>query len=125
MECGVMRPQGQRTALLIIRCRPCVGRRRVSMGKSQGPPYIPVPSWTCHRSSSTSRIKYVINERRLGYQGAIQMIAESNKRKNSKLLFQSLRLGRQESPVVVRRTAAERAAAGLVQPDLVRRGLNY
>ena len=89
-----------------------------------------------------ARIKYVINERRLAYEGAVQIIAGDNesevltrrertaaRRKTAletdakKAEDQSDASGPEvvEDPVAVHRTAAERAAAGLVQPDSVQR----
>jgi len=90
-----------------------------------------------------ARIKYVINERRLTYEGAVQIIEGGNERevlsrrertaarrktalsteaKNAEEQ-QSVASGPEvvEEPVIVHKTAAERAAAGLVQPDLVQR----
>jgi len=82
-----------------------------------------------------ARIKYVINERRLAYEGAVQIIAEDNEhevltrgrtgaRQNAALGTEAKETGEQavapddvkvEDPsVVVHRTAAEKAAAGLV-----------
>jgi len=93
-----------------------------------------------------ARIKYVINERRLAYEGAVQIIAEGNEhevltrrertaaRRKAALETETKRAEEQhatalesevgkaeEPPVVVHRTAAERAAAGLVQPDIRRK----
>ena len=93
-----------------------------------------------------ARIKYIINERRLAYEGAVQIITEDKERevltrrertaarRKTALEARAKKTGEQqtvapepqvvkaeEPPVVVHRTAAERAAAGLVQPDLVRR----
>ena len=93
-----------------------------------------------------ARIKYIINERRLAYEGAVQIITEDKERevltrrertaarRKTALEAGAKKTGEQqtatpepqvvkveEPPVVVHRTAAERAAAGLVQPDLVRR----
>jgi len=81
-----------------------------------------------------ARIKYVINERRLAYEGAVQIIAGDNERE---VLARRERTARRkadlededkepekqetvasqvkEPPVVVHRTAAQRAAAGLIQ----------
>jgi hypothetical protein len=93
-----------------------------------------------------ARIKYVINERRLAYEGAVQIIAGDNEREvitrrertavrrkmalegNAKKAEErdttapGPEVVKVEEPsAVVHRTAAERAAAGLVQPDLVPR----
>jgi len=82
-----------------------------------------------------ARIKYVINERRVAYEGAVQLITEGNEPKVLTETAQStLMLEEEEDPEVpepklevrkveepVHRTAAERAAAGLVQPHLVRK----
>ncbi|KAF9649958.1 MRP-L47-domain-containing protein [Thelephora ganbajun] len=93
-----------------------------------------------------ARIKYVINERRLAYEGAIQIITEGSEREvltrrertaarreatleakvrkteEQQAIAPGSEFGKaEEPPVVVHRTAAERAAAGLIQPDLVRR----
>ena len=91
-----------------------------------------------------ARIKYVINERRLAYEGAVQIIAEGNEhevltrrertaaRRKATLESKTKITEEQQfvalEPEVVKveepsvgRTAAERAAAGLVQPELVRR----
>ena len=84
-----------------------------------------------------ARIKYVINERRLAYEGAVQIIAGDNERE---VLTRRERTARrkaaleekaenqetvgsqvEEPPAVVPRTAAERAAAGLIQPEVVGR----
>ncbi|KAF9644168.1 MRP-L47-domain-containing protein [Thelephora ganbajun] len=91
-----------------------------------------------------ARIKYVINERRLAYEGAVQIITEGNEReiltrgertaaqREAALEAKVRKAGEQrvvgpesevgkaeEPPAFVHRTAAERAAAGLIQPDLV------
>jgi len=85
-----------------------------------------------------ARIKYVINERRLAYEGAVQIIAGDKERE---VLTRRERTARrkatlkdkveeaveretvaskvEEPPTVVHRTAAERAAAGLVQQGVV------
>jgi hypothetical protein len=78
-----------------------------------------------------ARIKYVINERRLAYEGAIQIIARGPERKvrtkrkraarrkatlegKEEVKVQETVAPRvEEPPVIVHRTAAERAAAGL------------
>jgi large subunit ribosomal protein L47 len=102
-----------------------------------------IPLLQCRKTMA--RIKYVINERRLAYEGAVQIIAEGDKREvptrrertaaRQKAALETKARGGEkqatapepevvkveEPPVVVHRTAAERAAAGLVQPDLVRR----
>ena len=81
-----------------------------------------------------ARIKYVINERRLAYEGAVQIIAgdkerevltrrERTARRKATLKDKTEGTGEQETvaskveepPAVVNQTAAERAAAGLVQ----------
>lgn len=88
-----------------------------------------------------ARIKYVINERRLAYEGAVQIIAGDNEREvltrgertarrkgdfedkakeaqGQEAVASRPEIGKaEELPVAVPRTAAERAAAGLVQPD--------
>ena len=84
-----------------------------------------------------ARIKYVINERRLAYEGAVQIIAGDRERevltrrertaarRKTALEADAKRAEEQQSvasgPEVINRTAAERAAAGLVQPDSVQR----
>ena len=83
-----------------------------------------------------ARIKYVINERRLAYEGAVQIIAEGNEhevltrrertaRRKATLEEKTKKAGEDQAvasqpevedpPAVVHRTAAERAAAGLMQ----------
>ena len=81
-----------------------------------------------------ARIKYVINERRLAYEGAVQIIAENKERevltrreltarrkvaktKRGETVALQPEVGKLEEP----QTAAERAAAGLVQPNSVER----
>jgi len=103
-----------------------------------------VPLLQCRKTMA--RIKYVINERRLTYEGAVQIIAEGDGREvptrrgrtvaRRKAALEPEAKGAEEHqatapgsevgkaeepPVVVHRTAAERAAAGLVQPGLRRR----
>jgi len=83
-----------------------------------------------------ARIKYVINERRLAYEGAVQIIAEDRElevltrrertaaRRKTALEAEAEKLGPEVTKVEeppVHKTAAERAAAGLVQPDLEQR----
>jgi len=92
-----------------------------------------------------ARIKYVINERRLAYEGAVQIIAEEDQRevptrrertaarRKGVLKAQATKaegqqtvaleseVGKVGEPPVVHQTPAERAAAGLVQPDLLPR----
>jgi hypothetical protein len=72
-----------------------------------------------------ARIKYIINERRLAYEGAVQIIVEGNE--NEVLGKKTLEEEQatilepskvEEPPVTPHRTAAERAAAGLLQPEL-------
>ena len=79
-----------------------------------------------------ARIKYVINERRVAYEGAVKIITEGNEhqvlaREGSSAQV-TAPLGEQptvgeaeEPPVVVHKTAAERAAAGLIQPGAERK----
>ena len=81
-----------------------------------------------------ARIKYVINERRLAYEGAVQIIAGDNEhevlakreraaRRKAVLEDEAKELEKQETaasavkepPAVVHQTAAQRAAAGLIQ----------
>ena len=87
-----------------------------------------------------ARIKYVINERRVAYEGAVQIIAGDNEhevltrrerttaRQKAALEAAAKKAGEQpvvpgpdavkgKEPTVVHKTAAERAAAGLVQPE--------
>ena len=82
-----------------------------------------------------ARIKYVINERRLAYEGAVQIIAEGKERevltrrertaagRTAALEAKGEDAEKQKAPevgkageptIVIHRTAAERAAAGLV-----------
>jgi large subunit ribosomal protein L47 len=80
-----------------------------------------------------ARIKYVINERRLAYEGAVKIIAEGKEPEVlAKIAPQDLVLENEEAnvtevpqveqpPVIPHQTAAERAAAGLLRPDLVRK----
>ena len=92
-----------------------------------------------------ARIKYIINERRLAYEGAVHIIAEDREREvltrrertarrkaaledkakkveEQETVTSQPEVAKAEEPlVVVHRTAAERAAAGLVQPDLGRK----
>lgn len=83
-----------------------------------------------------ARIKYVINERRLAYEGAVKIIAEGSEREalvesgTALLLEASLETEQtgipepskvEDVPAIPHQTAAERAAAGLVQPDLVQK----
>ena len=89
-----------------------------------------------------ARIKYIINERRLAYEGAVQIIAGDREHEvltrrertaaRRKTTLEAEESGEQpiapgpdaakvKEPPVVHGTAAERAAAGLVQPDLVQR----
>jgi len=90
-----------------------------------------------------ARIKYIINERRVAYEGAVQIIAEDNERevlsrrertaarRKGALQAESKNAGGQSNasgPDAVQveelhpvpKTAAERAAAGLVEPESVR-----
>jgi large subunit ribosomal protein L47 len=102
-----------------------------------------VPLLQCRKTMA--RIKYVINERRLAYEGAVQIIAGDDERevitrrertaarRKTALEGKVKKVERdtaapgleavkvEEPSAVVHRTAAERAAAGLVQPDLVPR----
>jgi len=81
-----------------------------------------------------ARIKYVINERRLAYEGAVQIIAENKERevlsrreltaqrkaawsKKHETVAPQPEVTKVEEP----HTAAERAAAGLLQPSSVER----
>lgn len=81
-----------------------------------------------------ARIKYIINERRLAYEGAVQIIAEGRKdevlARKDDVLEQGPEKeqasipkpsGAEEPPVIPHQEAAERAAAGLLQPELVRK----
>ena len=82
-----------------------------------------------------ARIKYVINERRLAYEGAVQIIAEGKEHEvlakgdPTALLEGALEeesgilepSGVEEPPVAPHQTAAEKAAAGLLQPHVVRK----
>lgn len=77
-----------------------------------------------------ARIKYIINERRLAYEGAVRIIADGNEDKvlATKQTSQVETAPEEhidtlevEEPVVVHRTAAERAAAGLIQPESIQR----
>lgn len=82
-----------------------------------------------------ARIKYVINERRLAYEGAVQIIAEGNEHeilsgrdRTAQALEKeqaNIPISEQSEvegpPVVPQQTAAERAATGLLEPDLVRK----
>ena len=82
-----------------------------------------------------ARIKYIINERRVAYEGAVQIITEGNQHDvltSGERGAQSMLFLEDEKPEVlepkagtvenpVHRTAAERAAAGLVQPNLARK----
>ena len=81
-----------------------------------------------------ARIKYVINERRLAYEGAVQIIAEDREREvlsRRELTAQRKAAWTKKRETVapqpeatkpeVPQTAAERAAAGLVQPSSVER----
>ena len=90
-----------------------------------------------------ARIKYIINERRLAYEGAVQIISGDNERevltrrertaarRKATLKADPKKTGEHpvasgpdavkvEEPPAVQQTAAERAAAALVQPDPVR-----
>jgi len=80
-----------------------------------------------------ARIKYVINERRLTYEGAVQIIAEGKghevlgRRDGPEEVFETSTLEPSEGeevavpPVIPQQSTAERAAAGLLQPDVVRK----
>jgi len=91
-------------------------------------------------SKDDGRIKYVINERRLAYEGAVQIIAGDQEREvitrrertaaRRKAAFKTGAQKAEEQQTVasgprdekveelpVHQTAAERAAAGLIQPD--------
>lgn len=86
-----------------------------------------------------ARIKYVINERRLAYEGAVQIIAEGKGRrvppkrvpvtpseevfeKEEASMSEPLKVEKvEEPPVAPHQTAAERAAAGLLRPDSIRK----
>ena len=101
-----------------------------------------VPLLQCRKTMA--RIKYVINERRLAYEGAVQIIAGDNERevitrrertaarRKTALEVKTKKAEERDTVApgpeavkveepVVHRTAAERAAAGLVQSDLVPR----
>lgn len=81
-----------------------------------------------------ARIKYVINERRLVYEGAVQIIAEDKEREilsRRELTAQRMAARTKKRETVAPQpeptkseepqTAAEKAAAGLVQPSSVER----
>ena len=76
-----------------------------------------------------ARIKYVINERRLAYEGAVQIMTVDRerealtRRERTAARRKSAEAKKVEEQVepAAHRTTAETAAAGLVQPDLVQR----
>ena len=80
-----------------------------------------------------ARIKYVINERRLAYEGAVQIITENKEREvltRREMTAQRKAASTKKRETVALQpevgklepqTAAERAAAGLVQPNSVER----
>lgn len=82
-----------------------------------------------------ARIKYVINERRLAYEGAVQIAAEGNEHGGNQTALREEGLEKEQANIsepsdvegveepteVPHQTAAERAAAGLLPPDVVRK----
>lgn len=79
-----------------------------------------------------ARIKYIINERRLAYEGAVQIIAEGKEPRPEVLVKEAPKKTTVQErvqkpsnvegpPVAPQETAAERAASGLLGPNLERK----
>jgi hypothetical protein len=73
-----------------------------------------------------ARIKYVINERRVAYEGAVKIITEGNEPPAQvegapEEAPKPAKVRKVEEPPVVHQTAAQRAAAGLLQPNSLRK----